>query len=132
MNQKEVRLNGIRPTSVAMFEGTFGAVLGLAVAILYLLRGTVVYTQATDSLLQGLLLGLTVGAFSIIVLPVVYFIIGWVFGIVNGFVFNLILQASGGLRLDVGNDATEEMPAAATPRRSDPAFGERIDRGPRK
>jgi hypothetical protein len=132
MNQKEVRLNGIRPTSVAMFEGTFGAVLGLAVAILYLLRGTVVYTQATDSLLQGLLLGLTVGAFSIIVLPVVYFIIGWVFGIVNGFVFNLILQASGGLRLDMGNNVTEEMPAAAAPRRNEPAFGEQIDRKPRK
>jgi hypothetical protein len=132
MNQKEVRLNGIRPTSVALFEGTFGAILGLVVSILYLLRGTVAYTQSTNSLVQGMLLGVSVGILSLIVLPVIYFVIGWVFGLVNGFVLNLILQASGGVRLEVSGDLAEEMAATAAPSRNEPAFGERIDRGPKR
>jgi hypothetical protein len=132
MNQKEVRLNGLSPTSVAMFEGVFGAILGLVVAVMYLIGGTIAYSDATNSLLQGLLLGMGLGAFALLIYPMLYFAIGWLIGIVHGFFINLVLQSSGGLALGVQTDADEDEAAEYTPSKAAPAFGERIERRPRK
>jgi hypothetical protein len=127
MREQEVMLTGVRPTTVAMFEGAFGAIIGLVISIMYLVGGTVAYTNATNSLIQGLLFGLTIGAFSLIFLPMIYFVIGWVIGLVNGWVFNLILRASGGVAIDVA--ATERTTAQSGSRASQnqQVFGEQIN-----
>ena len=93
----EVTITGVRASTVALFEGTFAAALGLFVAILYALRVTVNLSQETSSVLAGLSLGLAAGAISIIVLPMVYFAIGWLVGYLHGAVFNAIARTSGGI-----------------------------------
>jgi hypothetical protein len=98
------RVVGIKSSSLAMFEGAFGAVIGLGIAILYSLRSTVEVAQATDSLLSGLVFGLAAGALSIIVIPFVYFGIGWIVGYLHGFVFNVISETSGGLSFRLSED----------------------------
>ncbi len=90
---------GIKSSTLAVFEGTFMGILGLGVAILHSLRATVDVANETQSVLGGLAFGLATGIVSIIVLPLVYFGIGWVFGYLHGFIFNVVAETSGGLVL---------------------------------
>ena len=93
------RVVGIKSSTLAVFEGTFMGILGLGVAILHSLRATVDVASETQSVLGGLAFGLATGIVSIIVLPLVYFGIGWVFGYLHGFIFNVVAETSGGLVL---------------------------------
>ncbi len=98
-NQKEVRILGVRASSIALFEGTLAGAIGLFVAVLYALRSTVNLTQATSSVLAGLTLGIGVGVVAIIVLPLVYFAVGWVIGYLHGWVFNAIVDETQGIAI---------------------------------
>ena len=91
------RVVSLKPTSFALFQGSFAAIIGLGLAILYSLHTTVHVASATDSVLKGLTFGLASGALSIIVLPFVYFAFDWLIGLVQGWVFNAVLGVSGGL-----------------------------------
>lgn len=91
------RIVGVKSSTVAMFEGVFAAVLGLGVAILYSLQNSVDIATQTQSVLGGLVFGMAAGIVSIIVIPLVYFGLGFIVGYVHGFVFNVIAESSGGL-----------------------------------
>lgn len=97
----EKQLTEIKATSLAAFQGTFAAVFGLGVAILHSLDSVAEMTAATDSVLQGLAFGLATGIVAIIVLPLVYFAIGWVLGLIQGWIFNVVLGTTGGLVVKV-------------------------------
>lgn len=88
---------GVKSSSLALFEGVFAGVIGLGIAILWSLRTTFAFTAATESVLSGLVFGLTTGALAILVLPLIYFAFGWVIGYVHGFVFNVVAEAAGGI-----------------------------------
>ncbi len=98
------RLISVKPATVAMFQGLFAAVLGLGVAILYSMRATVGVASETSSMLAGMAFGLSVGALSLIALPFVYFALGWVVGYVQGWFYNTILGASGGIVIEVQDE----------------------------
>lgn len=95
------RVVSVKPTSIAMLQGTFGAVLGLAAAILFSLRTSVDIAQSTESVLAGLTFGVASGALAILVVPFLYFGIGWLVGLLQGFVLNFLVEASGGIELDI-------------------------------
>lgn len=97
---KSLKVVGVRPSTLAMFEGTFMAVLGLGIAILYSLRATVQIAEATSSVLRGFAFGISAGIVSILVLPLIYFGIGWLIGFVHGWIFDVILHSSGGVEFD--------------------------------
>ncbi len=94
----------IKTSSWAVFQGTFAGIIGLAVAILYSLGNTIQAADATDSVLQGLAFGLATGVISIIVLPLIYFAIGWVVGLIQAFIFNVVLGAAGGITLSLEDE----------------------------
>lgn len=91
----------LKPTSWAMFQGTFGAIIGLGVSILYSINATVDFAQDTDRLLAGLAFGIGAGIVSVLVVPLLYFGIGWIIGLVQGWIFNTVLGASGGLVVNI-------------------------------
>lgn len=93
-DKKIVRLSA---WSLANLMGTFTAIIGLGVAILHSLDSVIDVTEATDSLLRGLAFGLATGIVSIIVVPLIYFAIGWLVGLIQGWVYNVVLGAAGGL-----------------------------------
>ncbi len=95
--KNNTRITGVKSSSIAMFEGVFGSIIGLGIAIMYSLNTTVEYTEATDSVFAGLALGATAGIVSIIVLPFVYFALGWVTGYIHGFMFNVLAENSEGI-----------------------------------
>lgn len=98
------RIVRIKATSWATFQGTLAGVIGLGVAVLHSLDSTVQVADATDSVLRGMAFGLATGIVSILVIPLVYFGIGWVIGVVQGWVFNVIVGAAGGLVLDLEDE----------------------------
>lgn len=98
------RVIELKPTSWAMFQGSFGAILGLGVAVLHSIDATINFTQETDRLFAGLAFGIGAGIVSILVLPLLYFGVGWLVGIIQGWIFNTILGASGGLVVNIVDD----------------------------
>lgn len=99
------RVVGVKSSTLGMFEGTFAAIIGLGVAIMYSLNTSVDIAKETQSVLSGMAFGLAAGVVSIIVLPLVYFAFGYIIGYIHGFVFNVVAENSGGilLRLDDEN-----------------------------
>jgi hypothetical protein len=93
------RVVNIRPSSIAMLQGTFAAIAGLAAAIIFSLGNAIDIAESTSSILAGLTLGLAAGALSIVVVPLVYFGIGWVVGFLQGFVLNFLIETSGGIEV---------------------------------
>ncbi len=127
MSEREVYLKGIKPTSVGLFVGTFGALVGLLVAIVTFVNGTIFYTNTTNSLLAGLLLGIGIGGFALLVVPAFYFAVGWVVGWVEGLIINAVLRSSGGVSMEVHDPGEADMPMPARPTRTQPSFGETVD-----
>ncbi len=101
MAKSNLKIVGIKPSTVAMFEGVFFAIVGLGIAIFHTLSNTFAFAQATDSVFAGLAFGMATGIVSIIVVPFVYFGIGWLIGYLNGWVINAVMATSGGIMLDV-------------------------------
>ncbi len=101
MAKSSMKIVGVKPSTVAMYQGVFASVIGLAVAILHTMSKTFALTAATDSVFAGLTFGLAIGIVSIVVVPLVYFGIGWVVGYLNGWIINAIMQNSGGIEIDV-------------------------------
>lgn len=98
------KIVGIKSSTLAVFEGTFLGIIGLGVAILHSLNTTVDVANETQSVLSGMAFGLATGFVSIIVLPLVYFGIGWLFGYMHGFIFNVVAETSGGLLIRLEDD----------------------------
>ena len=114
------QVDRINPPTLAMLEGLLGAILGLALALVVFVQITAFGSVLTDSLLQGLLLGLGASAFSLIAVPVIYFVVGAGLGLVHAQIFNAIMLATGRLNLD--KKAAEVEPVDAF-EGMDPASG---------
>jgi hypothetical protein len=133
--EREVRVTGVKASTLAMFEGLFAAVIGFAVSVAAWIGLTAHYASATNSLLKGLLFGLAPGLLAVFVTTIVYFAVGWVVGIVHGWLFNLVSGWMTGIVVGTRLEDTPAAPAAPAyrPRREQPTFGEtvgsrRIDR----
>lgn len=90
---------GVKASSIAMFEGTLSGIIGLGVAIVYSLGRTLELAASTNSVLTGMAFGLATGIVSILVLPLVYFGIGWIVGYLHGWIFNTVVASSGGIEI---------------------------------
>lgn len=95
------RVVGLDSATWANFQGVFGAVIGLGVAVLYSLQNTVEMTEQTNSVLAGMAFGLATGVVAIVVLPLIYYAFGWVIGYLQGFVFNVIADNANGVVLRI-------------------------------
>ena len=135
--EREVRVTGVRATTLAMFEGLFAAVIGFLVSVAAWIGLTAHYTAATNSLLKGLLFGLAPGLLAVFVTTIIYFAVGWIVGIVHGWLFNVVSGWMTGIvvgtRLEDVPDEPEVPAAPVRQRRAEPTFGEtvggrRIDR----
>lgn len=92
---------GIAPSTLGMVQGVFSSLIGLTVAIFSSLESTVQFTSDTGSVLAGLTLGVAKGFVAVIVLPLIYFGVGWLIGWLQGVILNYVLSNSGGLRVKI-------------------------------
>lgn len=129
MEKREIRITAVNVGSLALFEGLLAATIGFLLSLAAWLGLAWHYTATTDSLLRGLLWGFSPGILALIVDTVIYFVAGWIIGLVNGALFNLVTNWMAGI--EVGTEEVSEQPsrgfAASAPRRTEPTFGEVVD-----
>lgn len=94
-----VRVVGVKPTTIGMLQGTLFMLIGLVVAIAVLASDSIAFAGETQNMLKGLIFGLTNDVLVIILVPLLYFLGGWVLGLIYGFIINLLLSTSGGIVL---------------------------------
>lgn len=99
--QSYKKITGVKPSSIATFQGTLAAIIGLGVAILHSLERTVEVAASTESVLRGMTFGLATGIVSIIVVPFIYFGFGWIIGYLHGWIFNAVADSSGGIEVKI-------------------------------
>lgn len=99
----EVRVTGVKATTIAAFESTLFGLIGLVTAIVYSFGALIDYAVETDSVLRGLTFGIAQGILVIILLPIIYAVVGWVIGLIHGWLFNAVAKSSGGIVLETKN-----------------------------
>ena len=102
MARKKIKITAVNPVSLGTFVGTFYAIIGVAIGLVLAFSSTFVAWFGHEGLtfFQGLGFGLAVGVLGIIILPVIYFIIGWIQGAIFGFMFNIATSYMGGLEIE--------------------------------
>jgi hypothetical protein len=95
--KNSLRITGVNAGTIAMFEGTLAGIIGLGVAIMFSLGKTIAITASTSSVLAGFAFGISAGIVSIILLPLIYFGMGWIVGYIHGWIFNVVASSSGGI-----------------------------------
>ncbi|NCU29089.1 hypothetical protein EOM60_00560 [Candidatus Saccharibacteria bacterium] len=103
-----LRVIGIKASTVGAIQGTLFAVVGLSSAIVFTISEMIHLTDATDSLLRGLTFGMARGAMAIIFVPLVYFAIGALIGLIQGIFLNALVRVSGGLVLKTVTEKDSE------------------------
>jgi hypothetical protein len=96
------KITRVRATSVGKVMGMIYGFLGLiagGVATIFAIVGNSV--SNTEGGFGGIFLG--VGA--IIVLPIAYGLVGYIFGILSGWIYNLAAKWVGGLEIEVLDEA---------------------------
>ena len=83
---------------LGLFYGSIGLVAGIVFAVLALF-GVAIGVAADESLAP--LAGLLFGAGAVVILPLFYGALGFLVGLLGGWVFNLACRVTGGLELDV-------------------------------
>ena len=78
--KSSIKITGVKASTIATFEGTLGAILGLGVAIINSLDRTVNLAEQTNSVLAGLY-----------------------FGYIHGWIFNVVIGQSGGIEFDTAD-----------------------------
>lgn len=134
MGKQESHFTPVRPASLALLEGTFGLLAGAIIALLAWISATVGFDLNTDTVLQGLLLGMVPGLAAVIALALVYCAAGVLVGYAHGALYNQLVtwsERSQAMDAPTREDVEPESAALrvrAAQRRAEPTFGERIDR----
>ena len=125
-------LRRLNPRIIALFEATLAGVWGLALAVYVVFEAVTQGYVVTDSFLQSLLFGLGTSPIILLVVPALYFAIGWGLGYAHGVVFKALAPALGGAESPLEDAAPADNEAEllddgpAWSRRAAPTFGERI------
>ncbi len=102
------RVRNINAVQFGLVYGLFAALIGLIFALLWLPFGALVAASAAHEGLKGLGAGL--GLFAIILFPVMYFIFGFVAGVIGGAVYNLVAGWTGGIEVTLQTAVTAAAP----------------------
>lgn len=96
--------------SIGKLVGTVNLIVALAIGIIAATVGTVTYLSSgiADGFFEGLFASFAIIVFGVLLYPALLFALGWLYGVVFAFIFNVVVGVSGGIELSV----TEEKPAS--------------------
>jgi len=90
--------------SIGKLLGTVNLIIGLAVGIIAAVAGTVAYFNAGSyEFFEGLLGMLAIILTAVVLYPLVLFALGWLYGVLVAFIFNVVIGVSGGVDLTVSD-----------------------------
>lgn len=96
----------ISPLSLGKIQALAGIVIGLIVGLLMFVMGTVLGSFSSASGVAVPRGGLAMmGGLSIIMLPILYGIFGFVGGVIGAWVYNIVAKWIGGIEIDLEQKA---------------------------
>lgn len=105
--EKSIKVNHVGASSIGRLVGTVNAILALASGIVgSIVAISNVVSQSDYSTLTNVGISVAILAGGLIVFPLVAFAFGWIYGALIGFIWNILLGASGGVEVTI-----EEVPA---------------------
>lgn len=93
------RLRRLSPVSVGLFTGAAGAIVGLLAGLVVLLISGLGISTTQGAQSAGAAMGM--GALSLIMLPLFYGVTGFIGGVINAFVYNLLAGMTGGIEFEM-------------------------------
>ena len=91
--------------SVAQFIGVAQAIWGFALGFVALFGGiSAVLTQEHFNVASKIIGSVGVVLFCLVVVPLIAFLFGWLYGAILSLIANLFLHTSSGIELDVDNE----------------------------
>lgn len=92
--------------SIGKLFGTINLIIGLAAGLIAAIAGTVSYlaSNTAEGFFEGLLGSLGIILAAVVLYPLVMFALGWLYGVLAAFVFNVVVGVSGGVDLTVSDD----------------------------
>lgn len=95
--------------SIGKLFGTVNLIVALAVGIIAAIVGIVAYFNAGSyGFFEGLLGSLAIVLSAIILYPLVMFALGWLYGVLAAFIFNVVIGVSGGVELTVADETSRK------------------------
>ncbi|USN96966.1 MAG: hypothetical protein H6797_02120 [Candidatus Nomurabacteria bacterium] len=102
---KKIIIRRLGVGSVARFTGVAQAILGFAASFVALFGGiSAVLTQQGWNIFERIFGTIGVALFSLVVIPLIAFLFGWLYGAVLSLIANLFLHTSTGIELDVDSE----------------------------
>ncbi len=98
MNIFTLKLKKIDPIKWATIAGLLYAAISLVIVVPFILFFSAIGLSEFDEFSSGF--GLLGGGIMILFLPILYGLIGFVFGLIGALIFNFILKKTGGLDMD--------------------------------
>lgn len=106
--EKKIMVTHVRAGSIGRLVGTVNAIFALAAGIVGSIVAASTALSAYDYGILGSI-GVSVGivAVGVVLLPLLAFAFGWLYGALIGVIWNILLGATGGLEIGV-EDLKEE------------------------
>lgn len=98
MSSLKLKLKKIDPVKAGIIYGSSLALLGLVIAGFALLFGSLIGAASGELGVFGAIAG--GGIFAVILIPIMYFIIGFIGGIIGTMLLNFVLTKTDGLIID--------------------------------
>lgn len=98
---KRIIVRRVGVASVATLIGVINAIVAFVIAFFAMFGGLASVFQADLNIFGQVFGSIGVVLFSLVVVPVVAFLIGWLYGAVWAVVANFFLRSADGLELDV-------------------------------
>ncbi len=98
---KEIKVTNLSAWSLAKVFGWVQAVLGLIVGALMTMSVAVGQIKEGTAFLETIGISVITAGFAIVIFPLVMYLVGWVQGLIAGWILSVVFQESGGLRLEI-------------------------------
>lgn len=98
---KEIKVTNLSAWSLAKVFGWVQAVLGLIVGALMTISVAVGQIKEGAAFLETIGISVVTAGFAIVIFPLVMYLVGWVQGLIAGWILSVVFQESGGLRLEI-------------------------------
>lgn len=89
-------------TSIAKLVGTVNLIVAVAVGVIAAIVATINYLNTgIDGFFDGLIGSLVILVVALVVYPLLMFGLGWLYGALVSFIFNVVIGVSGGVDVEV-------------------------------
>lgn len=101
---KTYRINHLGILTFAKFQGVMGLLIGFLLGVMYSFGGLILDTLVTFGWLNSIqTIGLSIGTIlafgAILGMPIIFSILGFLLGLIEAYLFNLVAHLFGGMNL---------------------------------